>query len=81
MTTKENILFDFSLFDDIVSKENFSKDNIIKQVELSKLMCLAYPNVDIAKNHTIILEVIEKSNMGIILTDKLNGAVTVEQLA
>ena len=44
-------------------------------------MCLAYPNVDIAKNHAIILEVIEKSNMGIILTDKLNGAVTVEQLA
>ena len=53
ITVKENILFDFSLFDDIVSYENFSKDNIVKQVELSKLMCLAYPNVDILKNHAI----------------------------
>ena len=47
MTTKENILFDFSLFNDSASKDNFIKDNIVKQIELLKLMCLAYPNVDI----------------------------------
>ena len=50
MTIKENTLFDFSLFDDIASKENFITDTVLKQVELSKLMCFAYPNVDILKN-------------------------------
>ena len=45
MTIKKNILFDFSVFNDIVGKENFIKNTILKQVELSKLLCEAYPNM------------------------------------
>ena len=80
MTIKENTLFDFSLFDDIASKENFITDTVLKQVELSKLMCFAYPNVDILKN-AILLEAIAKSYIFIIIAEKLNGAITVEQFA
>ena len=58
MTTKGNILFDFSLFNDSASKDNFIKDNIVKQIELLKLMCLAYPNVDILKKLAILMEAI-----------------------
>ena len=58
MTTKENILFDFSLFNDSASKDNFIKDNIVKQIELLKLMCLVYPNVDILKKLAILMEAI-----------------------
>ena len=58
MTIKENILFDFSLFNDSASKDNFIKDNRVKQIELLKLMCLAYPNVDILKKLAILMEAI-----------------------
>ena len=58
MTIKENILFDFSLFNDSASKDNFIKDNIAKQTELLKLMCLASPNVDIFKKLAILMEAI-----------------------
>ena len=58
MTIKENILFDFSLFNDSASKDNFIKDNIAKQIELLKLMCLAYPNVDTFKKLAILMEAI-----------------------
>ena len=78
---EENILFDFSLFNDIVGKDNFIKNTILKQVELSKLLCVAYPNVDFSKQHTNLMESIAKSNMHVILAEKLNGAVTIEQFA
>ena len=58
MTIKENILFDFSLFNDSASKDNFIKDNIAKQIELLKLMCLTYPNVDTFKKLAILMEAI-----------------------
>ena len=49
MAIKENILFDFSVLNDIVGKETFLKNTLLKQVELSKLLCVAYSNVDILK--------------------------------
>ena len=49
MAVKENMLFDFSFFNDIVGKETFLKNTLLKQVELSKLLCVAYSNVDILK--------------------------------
>ena len=71
MTIKENILFDFSVFNDTVGKENFVKSTILKQVEVLNLLCVAYPNVDILKQHAILMESISKSSMLVLLAEKL----------
>ena len=71
MTIKENILFDFSVFNDTVGKENFVKSTIWKQVEVLNLLCVAYPNVDILKQHAILMESISKSSMLVLLAEKL----------
>lgn len=65
MTIKKIILFDFSVFND---KENFIKTTIKKQVELSKLLCVLNPNDNITR-----------SNMHIMLAEKINGTVMVDQ--
>ena len=70
MTIKENILFDFSVFNDTVGKENFVKSTILKQVEVLNLLCVAYPNVDILKQHAILMESISKSSMLVLLAEK-----------
>ena len=70
MAIKENILFDFSVLNDIVGKETFLKNTLLKQVELSKLLCVAYSNVHILKQHAILMESIAKSNMHVILAEK-----------
>ena len=71
MTIKENIPFDFSVFNDTVGKENFVKSTILKQVEVLNLLCVAYPNVDILKQHAILMESISKSSMLVLLAEKL----------
>lgn len=81
MTIKDNIAFDFSVFNNKIAKENFIKTSINKQVELSKILCAVYPNGSILKQHYILLESAGNSNFHVLLAEKLGGAVTVDQFA
>lgn len=71
----------FRKYNEKESKENFIKLTIIKQLYMSKMMCLLHPNMIILKSHAVLMEKITKSNFHVILSEHLNDAVTVDQFA
>ena len=63
----------------LLAKRTLQKNTTLKQVELSNLVCVAYPNVDNLKRHAILMASIAKLNMHVVLVKKHNGTVTIEQ--
>ena len=43
----------------LLAKRTLQKNTTLKQVELSNLVCVAYPNVDNLKRHAILMASIE----------------------
>lgn len=41
---KANVALDFSIFNNKTEKKNFIKNKIIKQLELSRILCAVCPN-------------------------------------
>ena len=50
MPARENTI-DSSTFEDILSKGIFIKSTLTKQFELSRLLLLSYPSIDILRKH------------------------------
>ena len=63
----------------LLAKRTLQKNTTLKQVELSNLVCVAYPNFDNLKRHAILMASIAKLNMHVVLVKKHNGTVTIEQ--
>ena len=78
---QNNGLCDFSNFNSLEEKENFIKDIIKKQVNLSYISVAAFPNERVLKNHLHILKHVGDSNFCKLLAGRVNGPVKVQQFA
>ena len=77
----DQTLYDFSSFNTITEKENFVKELIKKQVDLSERLCDVYSGNEVFDTHYILLLNIQNSNFYRVLSSSLTTQVTIDQSA
>lgn len=77
----DQTLYDFGSFNTITEKENFVKELIKKQVDLSERLCDVYSGNEVFDAHYILLLNIQNSNFYRVLSSSLTTQVTIDQSA
>lgn len=76
----DQVLYDFNKFDTEIEEENFIKDLIKKQVDLSAHLIAIYSDNPLLNAHFLLLLNIQNSNFHKILSPRLTTQLTITNL-